>query len=100
MATLPRITPSGVPATGLSTSPLTSGVTPELRRRMEAAVARLIDALNLIDGDPDLEPSLGYYPGHIAPDAEDDAGEAGEIDDEGDDLDLGELDDCDMGAAA
>ena len=30
-----------------------------LRNRIEAAVARLIDALDAIDGDPEAEPSLG-----------------------------------------
>ena len=101
MAALRRTTPSGVPATRLPKQPPKSGVTPQLRCRMEAALTRLIDALDLLDGDPDLEASLaGYSPGHIAPDAEDDAGECAEVDDEGDDLDLGELDESDMGAAA
>ena len=30
-----------------------------LRQRVEAAVERLIAALDAMDGDPDLEPSLG-----------------------------------------
>lgn len=31
-----------------------------LRRKLEAAVERLILALDLMDGDPDLEPSLSF----------------------------------------
>lgn len=32
---------------------------PTLRQRMEAAVETLLAALDVMDGDPDLEPSLG-----------------------------------------
>jgi hypothetical protein len=35
----------------------------EQRRRIEAAVEAMIAALDAIDGDADLEPSLGYQPG-------------------------------------
>jgi len=34
-------------------------ITPDLRRRIEAAVERLLAALDAMDGDPDAEPSLG-----------------------------------------
>lgn len=69
-----------------------------IRSKIEAAVARLIDALDAIDGPgEDLEPSLaGFYTArHVAPDAEEDAGDEGELDDEGDVLDLGEVDEAD-----
>jgi hypothetical protein len=33
------------------------------RQRIEAAVEAMIEALNEIDGDENLEPSLGYQPG-------------------------------------
>ena len=35
-------------------------ITPQDRSRIEALVESLIDMLDLIDGDPDCEPSLGW----------------------------------------
>jgi hypothetical protein len=37
-------------------------MTPALRARIEATVEHLVALLDRIDGDPDLEPSLGYSP--------------------------------------
>ena len=40
-----------------------------IRSRMEAAIERLIETLDAMDGDPDLEPSLGSperHPSHFA----------------------------------
>lgn len=57
-------------------------IQPDLRHRIEAEIDRLIGILDVVDGDPDLEPWL--------------AGIGGPDDDrEGDPLDDGELDDSD-----
>lgn len=57
-------------------------IQPDLRHRIEAEIDRLIGLLDVVDGDPDLEPWL--------------AGIGGPDDDrEGDPLDDGELDDSD-----
>lgn len=32
-----------------------------IRKQMEAEIERLLAILDAMDGDPDLEPSLGYY---------------------------------------
>ena len=51
--------------------PIRTAVRAGMRRRMENAIERLIAALDAIDGDPDLEPSLGSVEGNAALDAED-----------------------------
>jgi hypothetical protein len=49
------------------------------RLRIEAAVEAMIEALNEIDGDENLEPSLGYQPnGHVDLEDEHDGAEPGE----------------------
>ncbi|NBN76839.1 hypothetical protein GWI72_00995 [Microvirga tunisiensis] len=40
--------------------PLWLTIEPETRRRIEQAAEQLIALLDIIDGDPDLEPALGW----------------------------------------
>lgn len=40
------------------------------RRYVEYVIGYLIDQLDKMDGDPDLEPSLGWYPIGMEPDLE------------------------------
>jgi hypothetical protein len=68
-------------------------VTPELRRVLEMVAEAAIDALDQIDGDPDLEPSFGLLPPGVLDETELDADE--EEDDEPEDGDFGEDDGCD-----
>ncbi len=58
---MPRIAhgiSAGLHRRGLSNVP--RRLTPAERRRIEELVAHLIDVLDQDDGDPDLEPSLGW----------------------------------------
>jgi hypothetical protein len=60
------------------------------RRRIEVAVEAMIEALNEIDGDENLEPSLGYQPGrHV--DVEDEH-DGREPDTDGEEPSLGSFD--------
>lgn len=70
------------------------------RQDMEALIARLIDGLDDLDGDPDLEPTMGYVvPGYVdeAEDVSEDEGAACE--DEGNDGGDRELDPAEGGVA-
>ena len=70
----------------------------QLRRKVEAAVDRLLAILDDLDGDPEAEPWLGtteanvitpQWPRGTADDREQDAGDSAEIEDEhGDTADL------------
>jgi hypothetical protein len=64
---------------------------PTMRERIEAAIESLLQLLDALDGDPDLEPTMGYVVRGYADEAEDE-----EIDDEDDER---EDDPADMGIA-
>jgi len=55
-----------------------------LRQQMEAEIERLLAILDAMDGDPDLEPSLGSYDPQIcACDCEDQCDDEGDLGDSG-----------------
>ena len=74
-------------------------IAPDLRRRMEAAVERLLAALDAMGGDPDAEPSLGAPQADPPWDRSQADWTAGADDDRELDVDSTEADDLDRGEA-